>query len=152
MCTAKSSKGEEVLLGSKFTFSCNFTEQCIKQAFLNTTLIKQEPSNSPKEMSVDVENITDLSIYSCKCKGNTEPCGIDIKPGCKLVNFYNISLYQGSQFFFSSEMQSLYNCIMLILNNWKSLGGSLVQRCGNPALYHATLFNFARDMSFRHAK
>ncbi|XP_050969127.1 interleukin-12 receptor subunit beta-2 [Labeo rohita] len=81
VCTAKSSKGEEVLLGSKFTFSCNFTEQCIKQAFLNTTLIKQEPSNSPKEMSVDVENITDLSIYSCKCKGNTEPCGIDIKPG-----------------------------------------------------------------------
>lgn len=49
-------------------------------------------------------------------------------------------------------MQSLYNDFILILNNWKSLGGSQFQRCVNPVLYHDTLFNLARNMSFRDAK
>ncbi|KAK2889271.1 hypothetical protein Q8A67_014646 [Cirrhinus molitorella] len=82
VCTAKSSKGEEVLLGSNFTFSCIFNKQCTKLIFRNGTLIKYKQSpNSSSEVSVDVENITELNTYSCKCEKNPEPCGIDIKPG-----------------------------------------------------------------------
>lgn len=172
VCTVRSSKGEKVLLGSNFTFSCIFNKQCTKLMFRNGTLIKYKQFPNSSEVSVDVKNLTAPSTFSCKCKENPEPCGIDIKPGCKLVTFYNMSLFQGSQIHKSgslnfycdnafsklfsalkwAKMQSLYNNCILILNNWISLGGSLFQRCGNPVLYHDTLFNFARNMSFRDAK
>lgn len=167
VCTVRSSKGEEVLLGSSFTFSCIFNKQCTKLIFRNGTQIKYIKKNISKEVSVNIENITEFNTLSCRCEGNPEPCGIDIKPGCKFVTLYNMSLFQGfhtngksgslnfySDYAFSKlfSVQSLYNDFILILNYWKSLGGPLVQRCGNPVLYHATLVNFARNMFFRDAK
>ncbi|XP_073708492.1 interleukin-12 receptor subunit beta-2 [Garra rufa] len=82
VCTVKSSKGVEVLLGSNLTVSCLFNYQCTKRTFRNGTLIKfiQSP-NSSSEVSVDVKNLTKPSTYSCKCEEHAEPCGIDIKPG-----------------------------------------------------------------------
>lgn len=173
VCTVRSSKGENVLFGSNFTFSCIFNKQCTKLMFRNRTLIKYKQYPNSSEVSVDVKNLTEPSTFSCNCKEErSEPCGIDIKPGCKLVTFYNMSLFQGSHtqksgslnfysdYAFSklfsvpksAKMQSFYNNLILTLNNWISVGGSLFQRCGNPVLYHDTLFNFASNISFRDAK
>ncbi len=165
VCTVRSSKGEKVLLGSNFTFSCIFNKQCTKLMFRDKTLIKYKQFPNSSEVSVDVENVTAPSTFSCKCKEYSEPCGIDIKPGCKLVIFYNVFIsgfphtWSGSLNFYSdyafsklfsvlksAKMQSLYNDVILILNNWKCIGGSLFQSCGNPVLYHDTLFNLARNM------
>ncbi|XP_016335822.1 interleukin-12 receptor subunit beta-2-like [Sinocyclocheilus anshuiensis] len=82
VCTVKSSKGEKVLLGSDFTFSCIFNKQCTKLMFRNRTLIKYKQFPNSSEVSVDVENLTEPSTFSCNCKEpRSEPCGIDIKPG-----------------------------------------------------------------------
>uniref|UniRef100_A0A9J8BVJ8 Interleukin 12 receptor, beta 2a n=3 Tax=Cyprinus carpio TaxID=7962 RepID=A0A9J8BVJ8_CYPCA len=81
VCTVRSSKGEEVLLGSSFTFSCIFNKQCTKLIFRNGTQIKYIKKNISKELSVNIENITEFNTLSCRCEGNPEPCGIDIKPG-----------------------------------------------------------------------
>lgn len=91
VCTVRSSKGEKVLLGSNLTFSCIFNKQCTKLMFRDKTLIKYKQFPNSSEVSVDVENLTAPSTFSCKCKEEySEPCGIDIKPGCKLLNFYNV--------------------------------------------------------------
>ncbi|KAF4112282.1 interleukin-12 receptor subunit beta-2 isoform X2 [Onychostoma macrolepis] len=82
VCTVRSSKGEKVLLGSNFTFSCIFNKQCTKLMFRDETLIKYKQFPNSSEVSVDVENLTVPSTFSCKCKVEySEPCGIDIKPG-----------------------------------------------------------------------
>uniref|UniRef100_A0A672MVD2 Interleukin-12 receptor subunit beta-2-like n=1 Tax=Sinocyclocheilus grahami TaxID=75366 RepID=A0A672MVD2_SINGR len=86
VCTVRSSKGEEVLLGSNFTFSCIFNKQCTKLIFRNGTQIKYKKKTklifrNGTEVSVDIENITEFSTFSCRCEENPEPCGLDIKPG-----------------------------------------------------------------------
>ncbi|XP_016431571.1 interleukin-12 receptor subunit beta-2-like [Sinocyclocheilus rhinocerous] len=96
VCTVRSSKGE-VLLGSNFTFSCIFNKQCTKLIFRNGTQIKYKKKKKlifrngmqikykkktiSSEVSVDIENITEFSTFSCRCEENPEPCGLDIKPG-----------------------------------------------------------------------
>lgn len=94
LCTVKSSAGKEVLLGSNFTISCTFNKECTKQIFQNMEQISYE--QFPKSSVVSVKNLTEFSVFVCKCKENPEPCGIDITPGCKLVTFYNMPLFQGS--------------------------------------------------------
>ncbi|KTG47911.1 hypothetical protein cypCar_00001743 [Cyprinus carpio] len=82
VCTVRSSKGENVLFGSNFTFSCIFNKQCTKLMFRNRTLIKYKQYPNSSEVSVDVKNLTEPSTFSCNCKEErSEPCGIDIKPG-----------------------------------------------------------------------
>ncbi|XP_052455676.1 interleukin-12 receptor subunit beta-2 isoform X2 [Carassius gibelio] len=82
VCTVRSSKGEEVLLGSNFTFSCIFNKQCSKLIFLNGTQIQYIKKKAMSmEVSVEVVNIKEFSTFSCRCEENPEPCGIDIKPG-----------------------------------------------------------------------
>uniref|UniRef100_A0A671T0H6 Interleukin-12 receptor subunit beta-2-like n=1 Tax=Sinocyclocheilus anshuiensis TaxID=1608454 RepID=A0A671T0H6_9TELE len=73
VCTVRSSKGEEVLLGSNFTFSCIFNKQCTKLIFRNGTQIKYK-----KKTKRIFRNGT---TFSCRCEENPEPCGLDIKPG-----------------------------------------------------------------------
>lgn len=94
VCTVRSNRGKEVLLGSNFTVSCIFKKECTKQMFRNGQIYKQFPYSN--EVSVYVENLTTLSIFTCKCMEDPEPCGIDITPGCKLLTFYNMSLFEGS--------------------------------------------------------
>ncbi|XP_059426915.1 interleukin-12 receptor subunit beta-2-like [Carassius carassius] len=82
VCTVKSSKGENVLLGSSFTFSCIFKKQCTKLMFWNRTQIKYKQFHNSSEVSADVENLTAPGTFSCNCKEErSEPCGIDIKTG-----------------------------------------------------------------------
>jgi len=100
VCTVSSSTGKEVLLGSNFTVSCIFKKECTKQMFQDEIMYKQLPNSN--EVSVYVENLTKLSIFTCKCTEDPEPCGIDITPGCKLLTFYN-SLY----FRVSTHIESL---------------------------------------------
>lgn len=87
VCTVRSSTGKEVLLGSNFTVSCIFNKPCTKQFFRNNEPIMYEKSPSSSEVFVHIENLTTLSIFTCKCNDNPEPCGIDITPGCKLLTF-----------------------------------------------------------------
>ncbi|XP_051752447.1 interleukin-12 receptor subunit beta-2 isoform X1 [Ctenopharyngodon idella] len=79
LCTVKSSAGKEVLLGSNFTISCTFNKECTKQIFQNMEQISYE--QFPKSSVVSVKNLTEFSVFVCKCKENPEPCGIDITPG-----------------------------------------------------------------------
>ncbi|KAG1938533.1 interleukin-12 receptor subunit beta-2 [Pimephales promelas] len=79
VCTVSSSTGKEVLLGSNFTVSCIFKKECTKQMFQDEIMYKQLPNSN--EVSVYVENLTKLSIFTCKCTEDPEPCGIDITPG-----------------------------------------------------------------------
>ncbi|XDV35711.1 hypothetical protein PO909_005605 [Leuciscus waleckii] len=79
VCSVRSSTGKEVLLGSNFTISCVFKKECTKQMFRNGHIYKQFPKSN--EVSVYVENLTALSIFTCKCMEDPEPCGIDITPG-----------------------------------------------------------------------
>ncbi|NP_001106977.1 interleukin-12 receptor subunit beta-2 [Danio rerio] len=81
VCTVRSSTGKEVLLGSNFTVSCIFNKPCTKQLFRNNEPIKYELSPRSREVFVYIRNLTTLSIFTCKCNDNPEPCGIDITPG-----------------------------------------------------------------------
>lgn len=93
VCTVKSSAGKEVIFGSNFTISCTFNKECTKHIFRNNKEINY--TRFPSSSVVYVKNLTELSTFTCRCKENPEPCGIDITPGCKLVTFYNMSLFQG---------------------------------------------------------
>lgn len=96
VCTVNSSAGKEVILGSNFTISCKFNKECTKEIFLNMKQISYKQFKNSIEVSV--KNLTEFSTFACKCKEAHEPdpCGIDITPGCKLVTFYNVSLFQCS--------------------------------------------------------
>lgn len=96
VCTVKSSAGKEVILGSNFTISCTFKKGCTKEIFWNKQPIRYKQFNN--SIVVSVKNLTEFSTFACKCKEahDPDPCGIDITPGCKLVTFYNVFLFQGS--------------------------------------------------------
>ncbi|KAA0712969.1 Interleukin-23 receptor [Triplophysa tibetana] len=81
VCTARSNMGKEVLVGSDLTVSCVFTKICQKISFRDGEQIKHEESADSKVVSVNVKNLTKLSIFTCKCNKDPEPCGIDIAPG-----------------------------------------------------------------------
>ncbi|XP_051996821.1 interleukin-12 receptor subunit beta-2-like isoform X1 [Xyrauchen texanus] len=80
VCTVKSSGGKEVLVGSNFTVSCLFKNQCTKLIFQDKKKLMHVEFNS-SVVSVDVKNLTKFSIFTCKCMKDPEPCGIDITPG-----------------------------------------------------------------------
>ncbi|KAI7807683.1 putative interleukin-12 receptor subunit beta-2 [Triplophysa rosa] len=81
VCTARSNIGKEVLVGSDLTVSCFFNKICPKIIFRDGEQIKHEQSPDLNVVSVNVKNLTKLSIFTCKCKKDPEPCGIDIAPG-----------------------------------------------------------------------
>nr|XP_055070079.1 interleukin-12 receptor subunit beta-2 [Misgurnus anguillicaudatus] len=81
VCTAQSNIGKEVLVGSNLTVSCVFSKTCTKIIFRDNEEIKNKQSPSSSEVSVDVKDVTELSIFTCRCKEDPEPCGIDITPG-----------------------------------------------------------------------
>lgn len=100
VCTAHSNIGKEVLVGSTLTVSCFFNKKCPKIIFRDGEQIKHEQSLHLNVVSVDVKNLTKLSIFTCKCNKDPEPCGIDIAPGCKQLSviclyFKHLSLFLG---------------------------------------------------------
>ncbi|XP_056606599.1 interleukin-12 receptor subunit beta-2 [Triplophysa dalaica] len=81
VCTARSNMGKEVLVGSDLTVSCFFNKICSKIIFRDGEQIKHDQSPDLNVVSVNVKNLTKLSIFTCKCNKDPEPCGIDIAPG-----------------------------------------------------------------------
>ncbi|XP_051987123.1 interleukin-12 receptor subunit beta-2-like [Xyrauchen texanus] len=80
VCTVRSSGGKEVLVGSSFSIFCVFNKQCTKIIFRDKKEIEHASLNS-SAVSVDVKNLTKFNTFTCKCKEDPEPCGIDITPG-----------------------------------------------------------------------
>ncbi|TRY77659.1 hypothetical protein DNTS_005804, partial [Danionella cerebrum] len=98
VCTVKSSKGKEVLVGSNFTVSCNFNKDCTRQVFWNNAEISYKELPNSNEVFVFVENLTEPSIFTCRCTEDPEPCGIDINPGYPPQVTQNLSCDRKTQF------------------------------------------------------
>ncbi|XP_024277498.1 interleukin-12 receptor subunit beta-2 [Oncorhynchus tshawytscha] len=82
-CTASSSIGDLVLLGSSFQVFCTYQASCRASKSMHIDkkkMLKIQPYNSTT-IFLNVTNISKNTTYTCLCEGEPEPCGLDIDTG-----------------------------------------------------------------------
>ncbi|XP_030646996.1 interleukin-12 receptor subunit beta-2-like [Chanos chanos] len=82
-CTAQSSLGHVVPVGSNFNVSCIFQSTCTQLIFQNGKLKSTtEYQRYSEKLILSVKNLTANTTFTCRCeKAGTDPCGIDIGSG-----------------------------------------------------------------------
>ncbi|XP_041695156.1 interleukin-12 receptor subunit beta-2 [Coregonus clupeaformis] len=99
-CTASSSIGDLVLLGSSFQVFCTYQASCGASKSMHIDKKKthqMQPYNSTT-IFLNVTNISKNTTYTCLCEGEPEPCGLDIDTGYPPDLPENVTCIQKGEF------------------------------------------------------
>lgn len=90
-CTASSSIGDLVLLGSSFQVFCTYQASCRASTsmHIDKKKIHKILRYNSTTIFLNVTNISKNTTYTCLCEGEPEPCGLDIDTGCKYGKVYS---------------------------------------------------------------